>query len=63
VLASEAGVAASTASSHLGRFVDAGFVTVAARGRYGYYRLAGPDVGSLIEAVGRLAPMEPSELP
>jgi DNA-binding transcriptional ArsR family regulator len=59
VLASEAGVAASTASSHLGRLVDAGFVTVAARGRYRYYRLAGPEVAALIEDVGRLAPSEP----
>jgi len=59
MLADEAGVAASTASSHLGRLVDAGLVTVAARGRYRYYSLAGPQVGELIETVGRLAPSEP----
>ncbi|HWE54026.1 MAG TPA: metalloregulator ArsR/SmtB family transcription factor [Acidimicrobiales bacterium] len=59
MLAEEAGVAASTASSHLGRLTDAGLVTVVARGRYRYYRLAGPEVGAMIEAVGRLAPAEP----
>ncbi len=59
VLAAEAGVSASTASSHLGRLVDAGLATVAARGRYRYYRLAGPHVGELIEAVARLAPAQP----
>jgi DNA-binding transcriptional ArsR family regulator len=59
MLAEEAGVAASTASSHLGRLVDARLVTVEARGRYRYYRLAGPEVGELIEVLGRLAPAEP----
>jgi DNA-binding transcriptional ArsR family regulator len=59
VLADEAGVAASTASSHLGRLVDTGLVTVTARGRYRYYSLAGSHVGELIETVGRLAPSEP----
>ena len=36
VLASEAGVAASTASGHLGRLVDAGLVTVVPQGRHRY---------------------------
>jgi DNA-binding transcriptional ArsR family regulator len=59
VLASEAGVAPSTASSHLNRLVDAGLLTFVARGRYRYYRLAGQPVGELIETLGRLAPAEP----
>jgi hypothetical protein len=59
MLAEEAGVAASTASSHLGRLVDAGLVTVTASGRYRYYSLAGPQVGELIETVARLSPCEP----
>src|SRR5947208_2121840 len=42
VLAAEAGVAASTASGHLGRLIDAGLLDVAVQGRHRYYRLAGP---------------------
>jgi DNA-binding transcriptional ArsR family regulator len=56
VLAGEAGVAASTASSHLGKLVDAGLVTVEPNGRHRYYRLAGPEVAKMLEAVARLAP-------
>jgi DNA-binding transcriptional ArsR family regulator len=56
VLAAEAGVAASTASHHLARLVDAGLITAAQRGRYRYFTLAGPEVGELIEAVARIGP-------
>lgn len=59
VLASEAGVAASTASFHLTRLADAGLVTVRANGRHRYYALAGPGVGELIEALTRFAPPTP----
>jgi DNA-binding transcriptional ArsR family regulator len=59
VLAAEAGVAASTASSHLARLVDAGLLVATARGRYRYYRLAGPAVGELIETLARLCPTAP----
>jgi len=59
VLAAEAGVAASTASEHLARLTAAGLVTVTPRGRYRYYRLAGPEVGELIETLARLAPAAP----
>ena len=59
VLAAEAGVAASTTSEHLARLVAAGLITVAPRGRYRYYRLAGPEVGELIETLARLAPAAP----
>lgn len=59
VLAGEAGVAASTASSHLAKLVDGGMLTVAERGRYRYFTLAGPHVGELIEAVARIAPAQP----
>jgi DNA-binding transcriptional ArsR family regulator len=51
VLAAEAGVAASTASHHLTRLVEAGLTTVTTRGKYRYYALPGPHVGALIEAV------------
>ena len=59
VLASEAGVAASTASAHLSRLVDGGLVTVEARGRHRYFRLSGPNVGRAIEALAAIAPPAP----
>jgi DNA-binding transcriptional ArsR family regulator len=59
VLANEAGVAASTASGHLGRLVDAGLVDVLPQGRHRYYRLAGPQVAELLEALARVAPPGP----
>jgi DNA-binding transcriptional ArsR family regulator len=59
LLASEAGVAPSTASVHLARLVDAGLVTVTSQGRHRYYRLAGPQVAELIEALARVAPSAP----
>ena len=58
-LAAEAGVSAATASSHLGKLTEAGLLTVEARGRHRYYRLAGPAVGELMEALQRLAPAAP----
>jgi DNA-binding transcriptional ArsR family regulator len=57
-LAAEAGVAASTASHHLGRLVDASLITVETRGRHRYFRLARPQVAELIEAVARVAPTQ-----
>src|SRR3954470_16441467 len=59
VLAAEAGVAPSTASGHLVRLVDAGLLAVTVQGRHRYYRLAGPQVGELIEALARVAPPAP----
>jgi DNA-binding transcriptional ArsR family regulator len=59
MLAAEAGVAPATASHHLARLVDAGLLVAEPRGRHRYYRLAGPEVGALIEAVARVAPPQP----
>lgn len=59
MLAQEAGVSASTISEHLAKLLGGGLVTVARRGRYRYYRLAGPQVGDLIEAMSRVAPPRP----
>jgi len=56
MLAAEAGVANSTASSHLSRLLDAGLLAVRQQGRHRYYHLAGPAVGELIEALARVAP-------
>jgi DNA-binding transcriptional ArsR family regulator len=59
VLADEAGVSRSTASSHLAKLTDAGLLAVETHGRHRYYRLAGPEVGELLEQLGRLAPSRP----
>jgi DNA-binding transcriptional ArsR family regulator len=58
-LAAEAGVAASTASVHLAKLVDAGLLQVERHGRHRYYRLTGPHVSELLEALARLAPAAP----
>ena len=47
VLASEAGIAPSTASAHLARLVDAGLLTVERHGRHRYFRLSGPPVADV----------------
>lgn len=59
VLATEAGVARSTASSHLGKLTDAGLLQVETHGRYRYYRLAGAHIGQLLEQLTQLAPATP----
>jgi DNA-binding transcriptional ArsR family regulator len=59
LLATEAGVSASTASSHLRKLLDGGLLTVEARGRHRYYRIAGPQVGAMVEALAGLAPPRP----
>jgi DNA-binding transcriptional ArsR family regulator len=59
VLADEAGVAAATASEHLAKLLGAGLLTVESHGRHRYYRLSGPDVGELLEALARFAPAAP----
>ena len=59
VLADEASVAASTASSHLSKLVDGGLLTVERHGRHRYFRLAGPEVAELIETLARVAPAAP----
>jgi predicted transcriptional regulator len=59
-LAAEAGVSAATASSHLRKLTAGGLLAVQAAGRRRNYRLAGPDVAVLIEALERLAPALPA---
>ncbi|MFF6993965.1 ArsR/SmtB family transcription factor [Streptomyces sp. NPDC008313] len=48
-LARHAGVAASTASEHLGRLVAGGLLTEERQGRHRYVRLAGPRAAQLVE--------------
>ncbi len=59
VLADEAGVAASTASEHLRKLSAAGLVSAERHGRQRYFRLAGPHIGDLLEAMARVAPAAP----
>jgi DNA-binding transcriptional ArsR family regulator len=59
VLAEEAGVSRSTASSHLTKLTDARLLSVETHGRHRYYRLSGPQVGELIEQLVRMAPPKP----
>jgi DNA-binding transcriptional ArsR family regulator len=59
VLASEAGVAPSTTSEHLSKLLDGGLVEVETSGRHRYYRLAGPQVARVIEAMSPLAKPQP----
>ena len=54
-LSSVAGVAPSTASEHLSKLVGAGLVSVHAKGRKRYYRLAGPAVAEILEGVEGVA--------
>jgi DNA-binding transcriptional ArsR family regulator len=55
-LAREAGVAASTASHHLGRLLDAGFIVVEPDGRRRAFRLARPEVADALEALALICP-------
>ena len=48
-LASEAGVTAQTASSHLAKLEDGGLVSAVKQGRHRYFRLADRDVAEMLE--------------
>lgn len=50
-LAGLGGITRQTASSHLAKLVDGEVLVVEAQGRHRYFRLAGPHVGSLVEAL------------
>jgi DNA-binding transcriptional ArsR family regulator len=55
-----AGVSPATASAHLARLLDGGMVTVTVQGRHRYYRLAGHEIASVIEAIARISPPAPA---
>ena len=59
-LAGLAGVSAATASAHLARLLSGGLTTVVSQGRHRYYRLAGAEVASALEALARLGAAGPS---
>jgi DNA-binding transcriptional ArsR family regulator len=55
-LAEVARVSRSTMSEHLAKLQKAGFLAVERGGRNRYYRLAGPEVATAVEALAALAP-------
>src|SRR3954463_8783026 len=59
VLASEAGVAASTASEHLAKLLDAGLLAVEHHGRHRYFRIGDARVLPAGEARAQLARAPP----
>ncbi|HWF81557.1 MAG TPA: helix-turn-helix domain-containing protein [Streptosporangiaceae bacterium] len=59
MLASEAGVAASTASEHLTKLTKGGLLRVRPEGRRRYYELASSHVADALEALSQLAPRQP----
>lgn len=58
-LARAAGVAPSTASSHLARLVENGFLAVERTGKHRYYRLSSPELIAAMEALAVIAPSKP----
>ncbi len=54
-MALEAGVSLPTASSHLGKLVDGGLLTVTSQGRHRYYGLASPQVAGMLETIMNVA--------
>jgi len=60
-LARHAGVAASTATSHLNLLVAGGLLAEERRGRHRYVRLAGTRTAELIENLASIAPRHPVE--
>ncbi len=58
-LATRAGIAPSTASSHLARLVSGGLVVSERRSRHRYFRLAGPPIAEALEALAGIAPTKP----
>ena len=55
-LAWAAGVSAQSASNHLTQLVAGGLLSVTTQGRHRYYRLAGPEVAQVLEALAVLGP-------
>jgi DNA-binding transcriptional ArsR family regulator len=55
-----AGVTPATASAHLARLLDGGMLAVQRQGRHRYYRLAGPEVATVIEVLAQVSPVKPA---
>lgn len=46
-----------TASSHLSKLLEAKLLSAEVQGRHRYYRLAGPEIGSVIESLATVTPL------
>ncbi|WP_394420007.1 ArsR/SmtB family transcription factor [Sulfitobacter sp. 1A13421] len=57
-LASVAGVAANTASGHLGKLIEAGIVAAEKSGRCIYYRVASAEIAEVLEQMSALSPTD-----
>lgn len=55
-----AGVTPATASAHLARLLDGGMLAVQRQGRHCYYRLASPEVATVIEVLAQISPVKPA---
>src|SRR6185437_13585193 len=58
-LAASVGVSRPTASAHLDKLRNAGWLEVEAHGRHRYYRLADPALVAALEAIARVSPRQP----
>jgi DNA-binding transcriptional ArsR family regulator len=58
-LAAHAGIAPSTASEHLRRLAEGGFVVARKNGRHRYFSLADPAIADAVEALAIVAPQPP----
>lgn len=58
-LAAEAGVSAPATTAHLNKLRAGGLIEVETSGRHRYYRLAGPQVAGVLEALATIAPVQP----
>jgi DNA-binding transcriptional ArsR family regulator len=54
-LARAAGISAQSASGHLAKLVAGGLLAVQSEGRHRYYRMAGPEVAHVLEALGAVS--------
>jgi DNA-binding transcriptional ArsR family regulator len=62
-LARAADVSAQSASLHLAKLVEGGMLVVQPQGRHRFYRMAAPEVGFVLEALGVIATVRPSRRP
>ncbi|GAB2564126.1 ArsR/SmtB family transcription factor [Nocardia heshunensis] len=58
-LARAGGVSAATASEHLAKLVEQGWLTVEKAGRHRYYSIALPEVVQVLEAMALISPVQP----
>ena len=58
-LAAEAGLSAPATTAHLNKLRAGGLIEVEVSGRHRYYRLTGPHIGEVLEALATIAPLQP----